>query len=426
MKLRKLYQLTLCCLLAVSYACQDDDNIFEKSADERREELFDKASDLLTNAPSGWAIDYFATPTSGGYNLLATFDDQGTVSMAAYNKITNNTYIEQASRYKLGISSGPALIFETYNNVLHPFCDPDPNGNSLGGDFEFVIVDVSQDTIEFRGLRTFSKILLHRIPSGNTKEQYMSKIKEMENMLFSAKSPDLQLVLEDPTATTTYSITQNGNFILSLKRGDRETLWPFIITEKGIRLYDSERITGTSSYVFELNDEKTALVSTQDPLVRITGPENLSTYISQDKRLVWLLDRESMSDNMKVQYDKIVASCKVAPYNGTDVKLGLHYSVNEASYAFFIEFKSGRRTYEGNLNFKYQAENNKSLSILSPSNVEGDANALIFHSTIEGYKEMYELITNNYSLSTPTPINPSSIRLENTQNNGHWFTVTRN
>lgn len=136
--------------------------------DARLGRLLDEYSTLLQSADNGW-IGYLFPSAGGGYTFKFTFDDQNRVKMYA---ALGDDYasVAQESSYRLSAYQVITLLFDSYN-YLHLLSDPDPS--VFGGviafgyesDFEFSIIDVSQDTIRLLGNNFGSELLLIRATS---------------------------------------------------------------------------------------------------------------------------------------------------------------------------------------------------------------------------------------------------------------------
>ena len=122
MKKIQLYRIVLLTMLAavVLTSCRfEDDDIFNESAALRIEHQGADINDLLTSAPNGWVMQYFcATDVAQfeGFNLFATFNKSGKVTMAGDHRYLRNgnagKYTEASSVYEILKEEGLVLSFD--------------------------------------------------------------------------------------------------------------------------------------------------------------------------------------------------------------------------------------------------------------------------------------------------------------------------
>ena len=141
-------------------ACTNEvDDVFSTNATQRIEAAMAECDETLQGAEYGWRFDY--TPTNGAtVNYVMNFKN-GRVRM-------ENTEGETSeSTYKIVNAEGPVLSFDTYS-ILHELADPSkyPYGTGYGGEFEFVVTQVTEDTVYVRGRKSGNDFKLSRAPRG--------------------------------------------------------------------------------------------------------------------------------------------------------------------------------------------------------------------------------------------------------------------
>lgn len=135
---------------------RDEDSLFEKSASERAAEAVNNAMELLPAAENGWEMVYFPNKenmsTSKGYIMVLRFGKDGSVSATAKNSLTTSNQIKtDVSTWEVISDYGPILSFNTYNEVLHAWSDPQNDGDGYLGDYEFLILSANKDLIILKG-----------------------------------------------------------------------------------------------------------------------------------------------------------------------------------------------------------------------------------------------------------------------------------
>ena len=153
--MKKILTLTFILVSALTYtSCtNEEDLIFDKSAAERLNEASDLYSSRLMASPNGWAMQLYPTndpeyPYGNGYLLLCRFNGDHSVNVSMDNVFSDNKYKEATSLWEVITDNGPVLSFNSHNDCLHAFSDPedlpftgtddDPNdetGTGAGGDY---------------------------------------------------------------------------------------------------------------------------------------------------------------------------------------------------------------------------------------------------------------------------------------------------
>ena len=199
----------LICLIAFSLSSclKEEVNIFTQSPAERLNLALKDDKTALLNASNGWVMQYFANPTSAGYNLLVKFNASGMAVFAAKNEFTlNKAYVTDSSLFQLVGDNGPVLTFNTYNKILHVFSNPiDPNetpeltGFGLEGDYEFVVTKVTADQITLKGKKHGSIIFLNKLQNNVSWLQYVQDLDAMDSLMFSNVAPKLTMTIGKST-----------------------------------------------------------------------------------------------------------------------------------------------------------------------------------------------------------------------------------
>jgi hypothetical protein len=158
----------LYCLLAIILVAsckKDDDNVFDKSPDDRLNETLKAYQTALTASPYGWNGNII-TGDGSNYRFYFSFDDSNRVQMYSDFDSTTATVLRESS-YRLKALQQPSLIFDTYS-YIHILSDPDRSVNNgvtgvgLRGDFEFRVDTVTADSISLTGRFHGSKLSLRK------------------------------------------------------------------------------------------------------------------------------------------------------------------------------------------------------------------------------------------------------------------------
>ncbi|MGB3779227.1 MAG: DUF4302 domain-containing protein [Tunicatimonas sp.] len=128
-------------LLSVAIgACRNNDEelIFDKTADERVAEATANLRQKLAAPANGWIMRYQPVPESGTYNVLLNFDADGGVRIRTDFGVNDNEFYDQVNTYRVDNSLGLELIFESYSFFSYLF---EQNGATFEAEYEFVYVN---------------------------------------------------------------------------------------------------------------------------------------------------------------------------------------------------------------------------------------------------------------------------------------------
>lgn len=159
---------------------KDQEDVFGESPSLRMQAMLDNAKETLMSSQYGWAFDYY--PDSyiqySGYAYTVKFDaTHATVG----SEVMPGEF--STSLYCLTDDSGQVLSFDSYNALMHYFATPDSdNPHAYDGDFEFIIMNVTDDLITLRGKRTGNNMYMHRLD--RSAESYLDDVVEMAHDIF--------------------------------------------------------------------------------------------------------------------------------------------------------------------------------------------------------------------------------------------------
>ena len=295
---RILFYMT-CFAALLLQACNNEvDDLFDKSAEERLDEELQTCKELLLSAENGWVLDYYpqSNQNYGGYCMTVKFDDQ---QVTAASEITGDPTQTVSSLYSIKSDVGPTLNFDTYNDILHYFADPDNSaGAGLGkgyeGDYEFSIMSHTDNEIVLQGKKT--KNTMHMYKLEESSESYLTKVAQMT-----------EAIANRPSEIGTYEGTVNGVQIIATAPVDRHVSIQIVeeesqsiacvYTDKGVRLYEPISVNDTEINALEWSTEQNTFTVGGQALTPVTSPiydrylEFCGTYTmkynnsSQDKEI---------------------------------------------------------------------------------------------------------------------------------------------
>ncbi|HET7732510.1 MAG TPA: hypothetical protein VFK73_01630, partial [Paludibacter sp.] len=246
--------------------------------------------------------------------------------------------------------------------------------------------------------------------------QYVQGLSAMDTLLFVNNSNSLKMKI----GTSSYLFSNGSGHVFSIKQGVNTAIEaPFIVTRTGIRFQFVQDIAGVKFHTLKLNDDKSALVSIDNPDLRLVGVEDLAAFFIGNIK-VWEFVPTELSPNVKAVYNQIVQSC-ITKYNATDVKLAIKYYTTRNSFELNLTYATSQIINDGNLDMTLNATGKNSLSILCK--VTGDNSGVSFYNEVAGFKEMAALISTGFALSANSMINPQKIKFTKKTDASTWFTV---
>lgn len=235
------------------------------------------------------------------------------------------------------------LSFNSYNSCIHVFSDPESyinnvvvgdQGTGVGGDYEFVMVDVPEDG-QFnmlKGKKRGTYTRMTRIPEGTDFETYLDEISAFQNKVFPEKAPNFNVAtFGDSIMKIAESYTTIPNFYRY--DGDEiadETRHPFLITKRDgkfyLRLRDAfELADDNTAQEFEYDETEDIFKEVNHPEFTISGPNPAEfCEFSMTNGHMWqLLRSNGMSDNMKSLFETVYDGFKSRKITFSSVQFSL-------------------------------------------------------------------------------------------------------
>lgn len=276
------YSLAVVASVVGLTACTNEqDDIFGSTAADRLNETTAETAKILASKPNGWVLQMFTTEREPGYTFLCDFSSNGSVRIAGNHKWIGGTYQEEVSLYQMIADNGPGLSFSTYNQVFHILATPedvgetniDEQGYGHKGDYEFILMDVTDNYIKLKGKKWGQKASLTPLPADVDWQQYLADLAAEQKALFSPKIPQFEMVTPNGTYTITHP--DYGYFYIVAPGGDMiaETDYaPFVVAPGEISLW--KPYTGKDD---EISVENFAIAD--DGYLRCTDPGSEGIYI---------------------------------------------------------------------------------------------------------------------------------------------------
>lgn len=390
MKINKIFQLAAIAALGLSFAAcsNEEDDIFSQSAAERLNASSAKYTERLTAQPNGWAMQLYPTtddeaPYGAGYLLLLDFDADHKVKAAMNNQLSNNVYEEDTSFWEIVTDDGPVLSFDTYNNVIHAFSNPEdlpftgtqqsPNneqGTGMGGDYEFIVVDAPEDAsyMMLKGKKRATYNLLTPIEVGVDYEDYLTDVNNFQAKMFPASYPVCNYVA---FGDSLYRMEGADDRLPNIYPDGADAVTtqffdPFLITKRGdqyyLRFRDAFNINGHQPQEFHYDTTRDQFVSTEDSTCYIYGNDALTFYTSalDGGQQSWKFTSASnMSDSFKAIFDQVndgftSLSDSRTRYSLSSVGLSVNSGVLTLRFEYSVTRNRRTSTADADYNFTYE------------------------------------------------------------------------
>lgn len=223
--------------LVLQSCLHDDDEVFEKSAAERIDDVLNETIQTLEGAQYGWAFNYYmgVDYAYGSFAMTAQFKN-GKVTLKQQGYTDADGYVAETSTYKMNRDQGPVLSFDTYNDILHYYGDPagktaPTDVSGYEADFEFVVMGISEDsnTIYLKGKKFGNYMTLQRLQKPS--DEYLAGVDYVtENM-----SSYAAMKYDDGKVSAKFMYGSNYTITYIDENGEKETLTvPYTFTDEGV------------------------------------------------------------------------------------------------------------------------------------------------------------------------------------------------
>ena len=263
----------------------EQEDLFDQAPEKRLEARMQELKDVLVKPEYGWVMDFFPSSdqTYGGYAYTLKFhSDSVDVQTELATDVTNAI----TSLYKTTTDNGATLSFDTYNTYFHFFSTPSSGlYSAYGGEFEFIIADVSDDLVKLIGSKTGNTYYLRPLKEPAT--AYLQGVEKMDAFfqewipVFGTDDEKVEIHTMERYATITDA---NGT----------ETTAHISVTSDGVRFYAPFEYEGESiSEICPVNADNMYDGASTDsgiilPWVR---PEGWESYKDMDfEKHQWVLE----------------------------------------------------------------------------------------------------------------------------------------
>lgn len=283
MKSIKIYGLLSCLCLMMQSCLFSEKDVFDESSAQRAIASVNEYKEVLESAENGWALKYYTGEGAeyGGYNIYAKFEGEY-VTLAS--EIATSSYDageSVTSMYKVSSLQGTQLSLDSYNEIIHEFCEPNGyNDPGYAGDYEFIFRSASKEKIVLTGKKHGNTLVMTPIPADLDWKTELTKI----------------AILAEDAAYSTFNLVINGKEVTKVGRSEHaftiaETdnmgqttvkSYPFIYTSEGAEMYESLIVDGVEMSHFSWDSESATYTCTDegvDAKIVFFCPEGYPKYV---------------------------------------------------------------------------------------------------------------------------------------------------
>jgi hypothetical protein len=409
-------------VLGMSGCSREEADLFDYSAAARMKMAVDSAETTLESAQNGWEMLYFIDGSTAGYNMLVKFDANSNVTVAAKNELTTlNKYTTDESKWAVIDDNGPVLTFNTYNDVLHAFSDPQTDGVGNGGDYEFIVVSVTDSQIKLKGKKTGAYVFLNKLADDQNWKSYFDDIDSMNNKLFSNDN-----ILDFNIANSTYKAYYGASGVFTIvESGDDPTsenapVYGFITTQKGIHLYEIFKSADVEVQDFTLGQAQSKLDGNGADFMINDVYSYFDSYTTKESG--WSVNLSDINSTVAGYITDVnKALTAVGGAKSSLQSLKILYSGTRKCYVLRMGYKLSGVSDEQDFDFDFVVQNEKLTLTWKGTQSEG-ATILL---TVNGVEDIIKSIEGIYTFSVLYPINPTiGIKLTENSNSNIWYNVT--
>ena len=262
--------MTVAVMGLLTSCLKDQEDIFDMTSSERIEEGIADSYEILTSAEHGWLMKYYPSPyrTYGGYNVILKFTADGKVIVSS--DIANSSTETAKSYYKVTQSAGVVLSFDTYNDIFHLFSTPDPvlgePGEGWGGDYDFLFISATTDTIVLKGKKSGNYATLIPMESDDW-SGYLDSVQLVEETM---SFPRYTMNVGDVPVDITKSY-RSFSMTYPIGQVDTTVTVPYVVSPAGIEFYEPLTINRQKISGFKYADDTFDFASADESSVVLNG-----------------------------------------------------------------------------------------------------------------------------------------------------------
>lgn len=298
--------------LALTSCLKDEKEVFDESPSTRLQKTLEQTKTILESQTNGWALYiYPKDPSTGamnkGYIYTVKFQNS---QVTARSQRDNSGQKEETSYYKLTNDEGPVLSFDTGNSILHYWSTPGGSSSQYqgrGGDYEFNIMEVSNERIKLIGKRY--RCVAELVPIQKEASEYIADClaaTKTQDSYFGITSGTVKGIAEFYVSSAYQVIWIGYEETVAGEDGtetveEKEIQVPFVYLPDRIRLYEPIELGGEKFQELTVDPENMTAVALDNQNVTFGRPH---TYLSPEQiegNYTLTYNKQSEEDNEDVR-----------------------------------------------------------------------------------------------------------------------------
>lgn len=319
--------ISIIALLFVAISCTDNDvePLFDKSINERVDQLKTEYSNTLTSAEYGWIGLYSPNENFGASTMLMDFNENGFVTIKSdYLKGT----VDNTITYRLDKTLKLELVLETHSVFQSIY---EYNFNNNDGEYVFNILSASAEEIVLESKTDYgSDITIFTLrPATPSDLDLEDIIASFDNLIADPENSVFRNILLDdaPIASFDFNPETRSATITFIENGKKVALVaPVVFTADGFSFLESVNVNGTILTSFTYDEANVEYYNESDGLKIIY--DNLPAFIGNDAE--YLINEVTPV----FLYRPNLGSNPLTSTNHDQMIIDINNQLNEIGYAF--------------------------------------------------------------------------------------------
>jgi hypothetical protein len=423
--------IAICCGILQS-CVKNADPIFDESPSERLTAQLNEFKALLVSNTGGWLVEYYPESgrSYGGFNLYFKFND-GSVTVKAIESDVNPNVTEATSLYSFGEDMGPTINFDTYNPVLNYFSDPAlPVGGGEGkgyqGDYEFIYISGNEQEIILNGKKTKNIIRMTPFPANETWENFSNSVTAMKGIVKIAKNYTLTINGKQLSATVTNTSGQYLNITNTIVYTDstvtEKYTAPFIVTVKGIKLYQPLTVDDVEMREFTYNSQYERFEASNNTYLTILFPPAVDLFVSNTTD--WYFSSENIGPALLPSWNAMKDGIAAIGEQLAYAWLGTSVETGKPSFSFGSYDGSTSTVWFGSILLVFNKVDDNTVEIRLTNPVGYEVNGQWYVTNVPAMAPFISALPGTYTLVPDNPKNITELTFTSTANAEKQFKLT--
>lgn len=258
-----------------------EEDLFEQSSADRENASVLELKSLLTSSTNGWKLEYrYGSEGLGGAaNLFFKFDANEVTIASDYATSSYSPGQTAASLYTVQSYNGTEISFDSYNEILHAFCEPNGyNDPGLMGDYEFIVRSMSENEIHLTGKKYGVEMVMTRLDDTVDWTTYLAAAAQISD---DSDYPQFAVINGGQKIAVVERSLNERAFTVVEDNGDGTStsyVYPFVATDKGVKLIEPLVVNGIPIQNLTWNGEERTFTCTDEGVDAVLIYERSAGY----------------------------------------------------------------------------------------------------------------------------------------------------